>query len=125
MSLDHVAFQVTDLAKMKAFYEKALAPLGMKVGYEAAGAAVGFGDGTGFPSLFLLKGDALTKPRVHVALRAKNRAAVKAFYDAAMAAGATDHGAPGTREHYHAHYYGAFILDPEGHNLEAVTHAAE
>lgn len=125
MSLDHVAFQVTDLAKMKAFYEKVLAPLGLKVGYEAAGAAVGFGDGTGFPAFFLIKGDKVTQPRVHVAFRAKNRAAVKAFYDAAVAAGAKDNGPPGMREHYHANYYGAFIIDPEGHNMEAVTHAAE
>jgi catechol 2,3-dioxygenase-like lactoylglutathione lyase family enzyme len=123
MSLDHFGFGVTDLAKMKAFYEKVLAPLGMKVGYEAAGAAVGFGDGSGFPSFFLMAGGHTS--RVHVAFKAKNRAAVKAFYDAAIAAGAKDNGPPGMRAHYHANYYGAFVIDPDGHNIEAVTHAAE
>jgi catechol 2,3-dioxygenase-like lactoylglutathione lyase family enzyme len=63
-----------------------------------------------------------TSPRVHVAFVAKDRATVDAFHRAALAAGGTDHGAPGLREHYHPGYYGAFVLDPDGHNVEAVCH---
>ncbi len=125
MSLDHMGLSVVDLATMRAFYEKVCATLDLKVGYEAAGAAVGFSDGKSFPCLFLMKSDTLQRPRAHFALRAKSRAAVKAFYDAALAAGASDNGAPGVREHYHANYYACFVIDPEGHNVEAVTHAAE
>ena len=125
MSLDHMGLSVVDLANMRAFYEKVVATLDLKVGYEAPGAAVGFSDGTSFPCLFLMKSDTLQRPRAHFALRAKSRAAVKAFYDAALAAGASDNGPPGIREHYHANYYGCFVIDPEGHNVEAVTHAAE
>ena len=125
MSLDHMGLSVVDLANMKSFYEKVCAPLGLKVGYEAAGAAVGFGDGASFPCFFLMKSDTQQRPRAHFAFRAKNRAAVDAFYKTAMELGAKDNGAPGIREHYHANYYGAFVIDPEGHNIEAVTHAPE
>ena len=126
MSIDHMGLSVVDMAKMKDFYVKVVATLDLKVGYEApGGGAVGLGDGTSFPCLFLMKSDKGTTPRAHFAFRAKNRAAVNAFYKVAMELGAKDNGPPGIREHYHSNYYGCFVIDPEGHNIEAVTHAAE
>ena len=126
--LDHIGFGVSDLARSKAFYEKALAPLGYRVVMqvtkaESGGAyeGVGFGDARK-PYFWIGTGSAL-KGRLHVAFMAKDRAAVDAFHQAALAAGATDNGAPGLRPHYHPSYYGAFVLDPDGHNVEAVCHA--
>ena len=126
MSIDHMGLSVVDMAKMKDFYVKVVATLDLKVGYEAPnGGAVGLGDGTSFPCLFLMKSDTQQRPRAHFAFRAKNRAAVNAFYKVAMELGAKDNGPPGIREHYHSNYYSCFVIDPEGHNIEAVTHAAE
>jgi catechol 2,3-dioxygenase-like lactoylglutathione lyase family enzyme len=125
--LDHIGFGVSDFARSKAFYERALAPLGYRVVMqvtpeEAGGAAyAGFGDERK-PYFWIGTGNAL-KGRLHVALVAKDRAAVDAFYHTALAAGGTDNGAPGLRAHYHPNYYGAFVLDPDGHNVEAVCHA--
>jgi len=124
--LDHIGFPVTDFARSRAFYESALAPLGYRVvkemmlsdedGYAGFGAdRPQFWIGTGKP----LQG------RLHVAFAAKTRAEVRAFYEAALAAGGTDNGAPGLRPHYHENYYGAFVLDPDGHNVEAVNHLPE
>ncbi|MDR3417872.1 MAG: VOC family protein [Nevskia sp.] len=128
--LDHIGFSVPDLQRSKAFYQKALAPLGigviMELTAEQTGgdAHVGFGDG-GKPYFWLGNhtGGAL-KGRLHVAFAADNRAAVDAFHRAALAAGGSDNGAPGLRPHYHPNYYGAFVLDPDGHNVEAVCHKA-
>ena len=123
--LDHVGFPVSDYQRSKAFYAKALAPLGYKVMMEfppeqAGGNPVaGFGDS--HPDLWILGGKP-TAPPVHIAFRARNRATVDAFYKAALAAGGRDNGAPGIRAHYHPHYYGAFVLDPDGNNIEAVCH---
>ena len=123
MSLDHVVISTRDYDVSRAFYEKALAPLGivlvMKLPPEF-GAGAGFGP-KGKPEFWI---DAAKPPtdRVHVAFRAKSRAEVQAFYDAAMAAGGTDNGPPGVRAHYHQDYYGAFVRDPDGHNIEAVCH---
>lgn len=126
--IDHIGFPVSDYAQSKAFYTKALAPLGyelvMEVGAhqtESEAPAAGFGAG-GKPDFWIGGEGKLEKP-VHVALLAKDRATVDAFHRAAIAAGGKDNGAPGLRPHYHPNYYGAFVLDPDGHNIEAVCHA--
>jgi len=126
--IDHIGFPVSDYARSKAFYTKALAPLGYSLVMEVGGdvteshaPAAGFGAG-GKPDFWIGGEGGLNKP-VHVAILAKDRATVDAFYAAALAAGGRDNGAPGLRPHYHANYYGAFVLDPEGHNIEAVCHA--
>jgi catechol 2,3-dioxygenase-like lactoylglutathione lyase family enzyme len=125
--IDHVGFPVSEYARAKAFYEKALAPLGyaliMEVGPEVTGSgspAAGFGT-RGKPD-FWIGGEGGLAKRLHIAILAKDRAAVDAFHRAALAAGGKDNGAPGLRPHYHANYYGAFVLDPDGHNIEAVCH---
>ena len=123
--LDHIGFSVSDYAHAKAFYEKALAPLGyviaMEVQQDANDAkAAGFGI-DGKPDFWIGGEGKLNKP-VHIAFAARDRAAVDAFYKAALAAGGTDNGPPGLRPHYHASYYAAFVLDPDGHNIEAVCH---
>jgi catechol 2,3-dioxygenase-like lactoylglutathione lyase family enzyme len=116
---DHVGLNVTDKAKSKAFYEKALAPLGYAV-------VMDFPEGTGFgPEAKPIFWIARRKPvntGVHVAFHCAKRKTVDAFYDAAIAAGGKDNGKPGIREHYHPSYYGAFVLDPDGNNIEAVCH---
>ena len=116
VSIDHIGINVTDLDKARAFYASALAPLGMKI---LADYGDVFGMGEQFPFLWISKGNA---GHVHLALTA-SRAQVDAFYAAAMTAGGTDNGKPGLRAEYHPNYYGAFVLDADGHNLEAVCHA--
>lgn len=120
--LDHLAVGVSDLGASKAFYTQALEPLGMSPIMEFE-QAVGLGR-DGMPAFWLVSGGRYGGP-VHVAFAAPDTAAVDAFYAAAMAAGGRDNGAPGLREHYHPSYYGAFVLDPDGHNVEAVTHVPE
>ena len=122
MPFDHVGFSVRDFAASRDFYKAALAPLGIGVVMEGDGWA-GFGE-PGRPEFWLGRSDELST-RVHVAFRAADRAQVRAFYEAAIAAGGTDNGAPGLRPMYHASYYGAFVLDPDGHNIEAVCHTPE
>lgn len=126
--IDHLGFPVSDYARSKAFYAKALAPLGytlvMEIGgehTESEAPAAGFG-ADGKPD-FWIGGEGGLKGVLHVAIVAKDRAAVDAFHRAAIAAGAKDNGAPGLRPHYHETYYAAFVLDPDGHNVEAVCHA--
>lgn len=123
-ALDHVGIQVSDYDKAVAFYDAALKPLGwaklMEYKWDG-GQACGYGTG-GKPYLWLSSGGK-TAPHVHIAFGAASRAAVDAFYQAAMGAGGTDNGPPGIREHYHANYYAAFVFDPDGHNIETVTHA--
>jgi catechol 2,3-dioxygenase-like lactoylglutathione lyase family enzyme len=127
--IDHLGFSVSDYEAAKAFYSKGLAPLGyspiMEVTQEQTGhdPAAGFG-ADGKPDFWIGGEGGLNKP-VHVAFLPKDRATVDAFYTAAMAAGGRDNGPPGLRPHYHANYYGAFVLDPDGHNIEAVCHAPE
>lgn len=117
--LDHIIISVQDFAASKAFYEKSLEPLGYRVLWEAdQGVAFGILEK---PDFFLRAGDKTT-PTVHVAFMSRDRAAVDAFYEAAIGAGGTDNGAPGLRPDYHPNYYGAFVLDPDGHNIEAVCH---
>ena len=126
--IDHVGFPVSDYARSKDFYAQALAPLGYELVMEMDGGqtesrapAAGFGR-SGKPDFWIGGEGGLDKP-LHVAIVAKDRATVDAFYKAAMAAGGRDNGAPGIRAHYHPNYYGAFVLDPDGHNIEAVCHA--
>jgi catechol 2,3-dioxygenase-like lactoylglutathione lyase family enzyme len=127
--LDHVTLVVSDYAASKAFYEKALAPLGIKCVMEF-GQAAGFGKtkadfwiGTGPASFHRPEHLRLITP-THIAFAAASREEVHAFYAAALAAGGKDFGAPGVRAHYHPRYYGAFVLDPDGHDIEAVFHGA-
>jgi catechol 2,3-dioxygenase-like lactoylglutathione lyase family enzyme len=124
--IDHIGFPVSDYARSKAFYLQALAPLGyglvMDVRQEenTGEAAAGFGK-DGKPDFWIGSEGGLHQP-MQVAIAANDRAMVDAFYRAAMAAGGRDNGAPGIRAHYHPSYYGAFVLDPDGHNIEAVCH---
>jgi catechol 2,3-dioxygenase-like lactoylglutathione lyase family enzyme len=128
--IDHVGYAVSDYARALEFYTRALAPLGYVLIMEVPGdtnpsgfPAAGFGIG-GKPDLWIGGEGKLEKP-LHVAIVAKDRAAVDAFHRAALAAGGRDNGAPGLRPQYHPDYYAAFVLDPDGHNIEAVCHAAE
>jgi len=124
--LDHITFGVADFASAIAFYDQALAPLGitrlMSVTAEQSGGAAFAGYGDTRPFFWVGGGDA-SGGQLHFAFNAADRPTVDAFYKAALAAGGRDNGAPGARPHYHADYYGAFVLDPEGRNIEAVCHA--
>ncbi len=124
--IDHTGVAVSNFSKSKKFYEVALAPLGYKMLLELTAEQTDGYEGAGFgvppkPDLWIGKGTPQNPP-VHIAFRADSRAQVDAFYKAALAAGGRDNGAPGVRPHYHTHYYAAFVLDPDGHNIEAVCH---
>ncbi|MGM9491697.1 VOC family protein [Ideonella sp. YS5] len=121
---DHVKFGVGDYAASKAFYLKALEPLGVTVVSEGAPSyGVELSPPEGKVSLCLFQTE--EKPaHLHIAFLAESRAQVDAFYRAALEAGGQDNGAPGLRPHYHANYYAAFVIDPDGHNIEAVCHRA-
>ena len=122
-TLDHIGFAVSDYARSKSFYERALAPLGITLLMEFSGAAAGFGrDEDGRPSFFIEAHGEPVRGRLHIALRAADRAQVDAFHAAAVEAGGTDNGAPGVRAVYHPDYYGGYVLDPDGNNIEAVCH---
>ena len=128
MIVDHFGYGVSDYVRGKAFYTDALAPLGITLIMEVGPAhtpngvsACGFGK-NGKPELWI-GSDGKTTPPAHVAFVAETRAAVDAFYEAALRAGGRDNGAPGLRPQYHANYYGAFVIDLDGHNIEAVCHA--
>ena len=116
--IDHVKLFVSDPAASRAFYEAALEPLGYRVIIDRGDGAVGMGRDR--PDLWLAHGEHTTV--THLALRADDRATVDAFHAAALAAGGRDNGPPGPRAHYHPSYYGAFVLDPDGNNIEAVCH---
>ena len=124
--LDHTGIAVADLDRSKAFYTRALSPLSIglvvEVTAEQTGrdAHVGFG-ADGKPFFWIGSGVRPSGP-VHFAFTAQSRAQVDAFYGAALATGGRDNGAPGLRPHYHASYYGAFVFDPDGNNIEAVCH---
>lgn len=124
--LDHVGILVADWDKSKAFYDAAFAPLGItllnQVPVEFTGGVKVGGYGRTKPDYWLTE-SAQTGPGRHYAFAANSRAQVDAFHAAAMAAGGTDNGAPGLRPHYHENYYGAFVIDPDGNNIEAVCHA--
>lgn len=125
--IDHITFGVTDFARSTAFYDLAFAPLGVRrlfdvpVEHSDGVKVTGYGDDR--PWFWLAEQDA-TSGLFHVALQAKSRADIDAFHAAAVRAGGVDNGAPGLRPHYHPDYYGAFVLDPDGHNIEAVCHTA-
>lgn len=126
LAIDHVSLHAGDYQRMRAFYTAALAPLGLGVtldlSAEQAGGVPGMSFGPGRGTVFWLGGAGQTRPTAHIAFRAKSRAEVDAFYKAALAAGGRDNGPPGLRT-YAPGYYAAFVLDPEGHNIEAVTYA--
>jgi catechol 2,3-dioxygenase-like lactoylglutathione lyase family enzyme len=116
--LDHVSLSVTDFERSKAFYDRALLPLGIERLYADGATAAGYGLR---PKAFFWIGQRSGQQTgAHVAFAAPDRPTVDRFYAAAMAAGGRDNGAPGLRPVYHADYYGAFVLDPDGHNIEAV-----
>jgi catechol 2,3-dioxygenase-like lactoylglutathione lyase family enzyme len=128
MILDHVGLGVADYPRAKAFYADALAPLGITLVMELRPEenkvwACGFGR-DGKPE-FWIGSDGKTTPPTHVAFLAESRAAVRAFHAAALRAGGRDNGAPGLRPQYHPSYYGAFVIDLDGHNVEAVCHRPE
>jgi catechol 2,3-dioxygenase-like lactoylglutathione lyase family enzyme len=127
--LDHVGIPVSDYRRSKAFFLRALGPLGYDLVLEVASEETGGESHAGFgpgnrPQFWIGSGKPI-EGRVHFAFVAKNRAAVHAFHEAALKAGGKDNGAPGLRPHYHQNYYGAFVLDPDGHNIEAVCHFPE
>ena len=119
--LDHVGFAVEDYGRSKSFYEKALAPLGLTLLMEPQGEAAGFGE-DGKPFFWLEARGTTVTGRLHIAFAVEDRETVDAFHAAALAAGGTDNGPPGVREIYHPSYYGAYVLDPDGNNIEAVCH---
>jgi catechol 2,3-dioxygenase-like lactoylglutathione lyase family enzyme len=123
--IDHITFGVADFARSTAFYDRAFAPLGIKRLFTVPHAFTGGVDSTGYgdtrPWFWIAEQDA-TRGKLHVALEAATRDVVDAFYREAIGAGGRDNGPPGPRPHYHPDYYGAFVLDPDGHNIEAVCH---
>jgi catechol 2,3-dioxygenase-like lactoylglutathione lyase family enzyme len=121
--IDHITFGVADFARSTAFYDQALAPLGISRLFDVPTEHTGGVEVTGYGDTrpwFWIAGADATRGKLHVAITAADRAAVDAFHAAALAAGGEDNGAPGLRPHYDPDYYGAFVLDPDGHNIEAV-----
>lgn len=117
--LDHLIITVSDHAASRAFYEQALAPLDYQI-------VMHMDDSSGFgvmdkPDFFIKQGERV-EPHIHIAFMSRDREIVDAFHAAALAAGGKDNGPPGLRADYHPHYYGAFVIDPDGHNIEAVCH---
>ncbi len=129
--IDHMSLPVSDFARSRAFYVAALKPLGYEIVMEFSREQIpelpsahvaGLGEG-GKPDFWLSQVSSGAPAPIHVALLASSREVVDAFYQAALAAGGKPNGAPGVRAQYHPSYYGAFVLDPDGHNVEAVCHA--
>jgi catechol 2,3-dioxygenase-like lactoylglutathione lyase family enzyme len=124
--IDHTGVSVSDYRRSLEFYRRALAPLGYALIAELPKEVTGGVGVAGFgvppkPDFWVAEGEP-NKPHVHIAFTASSRAVVDAFYKASLAAGGRDNGGPGPRPHYHPDYYGAFVLDPDGHNIEAVCH---
>ena len=126
--IDHTGVTVSNFEHSKSFYRAALAPIGYALLMEIPAAITKSTDVAGFGEApkpdFWISGGNPNKPPIHVAFRVSSRAMVDAFYKAALQAGGKDNGAPGIRPHYHPDYYGAFVFDPDGHNIEAVCHEA-
>jgi catechol 2,3-dioxygenase-like lactoylglutathione lyase family enzyme len=120
--IDHVVLNIRDLATSREFYEQALRPLGYTLKVEWL-EGIGFGTEEGTDFFLAQRGD--PSAPVHVALASPDRACVDAFYNAALEAGGSDNGPPGLRRVYHEYYYGAYVFDPDGNNIEAVTHKPE
>ncbi|KQV00996.1 glyoxalase [Mesorhizobium sp. Root695] len=127
--IDHLGITVADFDASKAFYDKAMAPLGAALLYmvplEYTGGAKVGGYGRDRPVFWLSSAKDKPRDHQHVAFTARSRAEVEAFYAAALAAGGKDNGGPGLRPHYNPDYYAAFVFDPDGNNVEAVCHAPE
>lgn len=124
--IDHTGVSVSNFSASKAFYTQALAPIGYALLMELPASVTGSADVAGFgeppkPDFWIHSGTPNVPP-IHIAFRVSTRALVDAFYKTALAAGGRDNGSPGLRPHYHPNYYGAFVLDPDGHNIEAVCH---
>ena len=122
--LDHIGLNVSDYGRSRHFYERALAPLGFSLRMEPVPRTGGVGR-DGKPWFWITDEREPTTENVHVAFTAPDRVTVDAFHAAALDAGGTDNGAPGIRERYHPTYYGAFVRDPDGNNIEAVCHRPE
>ena len=125
--MDHVGYAVSDLTRSKAFFSRALAPLAITLTMEVSAEETGAGGHAGFgahgkPSFWISDGKPASAG-LHIAFAAQDRATVDAFYAAALDAGGQDNGPPGVRTAYHPNYYAAFVLDPDGNNIEAVCHA--
>lgn len=128
--IDHVGLAVSGYERSREFYRTVLAALGGELVMEVTAEQTGDGSHAGFgmqgrPTFWIGTSQNAHAGTAHVAFTAPDRAAVRAFHRLALEAGATDNGAPGLRPHYHEHYYGAFVLDPDGHNVEAVCHSPE
>jgi catechol 2,3-dioxygenase-like lactoylglutathione lyase family enzyme len=127
--IDHIGIGASDFEASKRFYDAALAPLGitslMEVTPEQSGGYHGIGYGKDGKPFFWLSNDGPRGTGIHIAFSASSRSQVDAFYAAALSAGGKDNGPAGLRPHYHATYYGAFVFDPDGINVEAVCHAPE
>ena len=131
--IDHIGIAVSDFARSKTFYTIALGPIGYQLLLEFPAAVTGVTDVAGFGELskpdfwisLATPDKPAHQPSIHIAFRVARRAQVDAFYQAAIGAGGRDNGGPGLRPHYHPNYYGAFVLDPDGHNVEAVCHEPE
>jgi len=126
--IDHIGIVVSDFERSKGFYSRALAAIGYQLLMEIPRSVTGTSDVAGFgappkPDFWINEGQ-VQPSKTHIAFAVNSRALVDAFHRAALAAGGRDNGAPGLRPHYHADYYGAFILDPDGYNIEAVCHTA-
>ena len=124
--IDHTGIIASDFSRSKAFYLTTLGAIGYELIMELSAAETGHTDVAGFgvppkPDFWISQGIP-NKPPIHIAFSVGARAQVDAFYNAAIAAGGRDNGGPGLRLHYHPDYYGAFVLDPDGHNIEAVCH---
>jgi catechol 2,3-dioxygenase-like lactoylglutathione lyase family enzyme len=127
--IDHLGFAVRDVERAKSFYLAALKPLGIAIEIEVtpeqSGGEAHIGFGANGKAFFWIGGGKAVQGPVHLAFDAPNRATVDAFHKAALAAGGKDNGAPGIRAYYHPNYYGAFVFDLDGHNIEAVCHLPE
>ncbi|HEY7846339.1 MAG TPA: VOC family protein [Bradyrhizobium sp.] len=121
--LDHVTIGVSDIERSKKFYDQALLPLEIRRLYGEGERFAGYGIRP--KAFFWIGWRDNPQTGTHIAFAAKDRGTVERFYEAAIKAGGRDNGRPGVREHYHPDYYGAFVLDPDGHNIEAVCHAPQ
>ncbi len=121
--LDHVTIGVSDIERSKAFYDRALRPLGIERLYAEGDTSAGYGANK--KAFFWIGLKSASQTGVHVAFTTPGRETVDQFHKAALAAGGRDNGQPGLRPDYHKNYYGAFVLDPDGHNIEAVCHQIE
>jgi catechol 2,3-dioxygenase-like lactoylglutathione lyase family enzyme len=118
--LDHVTIGVSDIERSKAFYDQALRPLGIERLYDRGNSFAGYGANR--KAFFWIGLRNASQTSVHVAFATQDRETIDQFHKGALAAGGRDNGQPGLRPHYHENYYGAFVLDPDGHNIEAVCH---